>query len=129
MIKAKEMEQAIDFKKLIIVELQMKFEELREKYPDAKKIVYVTATATIEADFQMQLAEDLEGEPIMGRALQESELNPGIDISDKTLVNPSACIYLSNVKLTPLTAPNEPVYLEEFILFSDHLLGLTVSGV
>jgi hypothetical protein len=126
-MKGKELEEAIDFKKLTIVELQMKIEELKEKYPEAKKLVYVTQSALIEADFQMELAEKVEDEPMLGRSLQEYELNPEIDISEKTIVNLSACIYLKNVKLIPLSSPNEPIYLDEFILFSDHLLGITMK--
>lgn len=125
-MKGKELLEAVDFKKLTIVELQIKFEELKNKYPE-KKIIFFTQSATIEADFQMQLAENLEEEPILGRALQEYELSPEIDITDKTIINSSACIYLTNVKLTPLSTPNSPMYLEEFILFSDHLLGLTTT--
>jgi hypothetical protein len=126
-MKGKELEEAIDFKKLTIVELQIKIEELKEKYPEAKKLVYITQSALIEADFQMELAGNVEEEPILGRSLQEYELRPEIDISEKTIVNLSACIYLKNVKLTPLSSRNEPVYLEEFILFSDHLLGITMK--
>ncbi|XXM73128.1 hypothetical protein ACQ0QQ_04300 [Lysinibacillus sphaericus] len=126
-MKGKELEEAIDFKKLTIVELQIKIEELKEKYPEAKKLVYVTQSALIEADFQMELAEHLDEEPILGRSLQEYELNPEIDIKEKTIVNLSACIYLKDVKLTPLASPNGPIYLEEFILFSDHLLGFTMK--
>ncbi|SDM46753.1 hypothetical protein [Sediminibacillus halophilus] len=126
-MKGEELSEAVDFKKLSIVELQIKFEQLKNKYPKKKKIIFVTQSATIEADFQMQLAENLEEEPILGRALQEYELSPEIDITDKIILNSSACIYLRNVKLTPLTTPNSPIYLEEFILFTDHLLGLTIT--
>jgi hypothetical protein len=126
-MKGNELADAVDFKKLTIVELQIKFEELKEKYPEAKKLVFMTQSALIEADFQMELAEDLEEEPILGRALQEYEMSPEIDITDKTIVNLTACIYLNNVKFTPFSSPNEPLYLEEFILFSDHLLGLTIK--
>ncbi|UTE76717.1 hypothetical protein [Rossellomorea sp. KS-H15a] len=125
-MKGQELVEAVDFKKLTIVELQMKFEELKDKYPE-KKMIFLTQSATIEADFQMQLAENVEEEPILGRALQEYELSPEIDITDKTIVNSTACIYLTDVKLTPLASPNSPIYLEEFILFSDHLLGLTTT--
>jgi hypothetical protein len=126
-MKGKQLEEAIDFKKLTMVELQIKIGELKEKYPQAKKLVYVTQSALIEADFQMGLAENVEEEPVLGRALQEYELNPEIDITEKTIVNLSACIYLKDVKLTPLGSHNEPLYLEEFILFSDHLLGITIK--
>jgi hypothetical protein len=126
-MKGNELADAVDFKKLTIVELQIKFEELKEKYPKAKKMGFLTQSALIEADFQMELAEDLEEEPILGRTLQEYEMSPEIDITDKTIVNLTACIYLYNVKLTPFSSPNEPLYLEEFILFSDHLLGLTIK--
>ncbi|QWC21133.1 hypothetical protein KJK41_12360 [Bacillus haikouensis] len=126
-MKGEELEEAIDFKKLTIVELQIKIEELKEKYPEATKLVYVTQSALIEADFQMELAENIEEEPILGRSLQEYELSPEIDIKEKTIVNLSACIYLKDAKLTPLSSTNEPIYLEEFILFSDHLLGLTIK--
>jgi hypothetical protein len=126
-MKGNELADAVDFKKLTIVELQIKIEELIEKYPEAKKMVFMTQSALIEADFQMELAEDLEEEPILGCALQEYEMSPEIDITDKTIVNLTACIYLKNVKLTPFSSPNEPLYLEEFILFSDHLLGLTIK--
>ncbi len=105
----------------------MKIEELKEKYPEANKLVYVTQSALIEADFQMELAEHLEEEPILGRSLQEYEIRPEIDIKEKTIVNLSACIYLKDVKLIPFSSPNEPTYLEEFILFSDHLLGITMK--
>lgn len=126
-MKGKEMQDAIDFKKLTIVELQSQLEELKEKYPEKQRLKYVTQSAIIEADFPMQLAENVEEEPILGRALQQSELSPEINISDKTILNTAASIYLVNVKLTPLTSPNSPIYLEEFILFSDHLLGLTMA--
>jgi hypothetical protein len=126
-MKGKELEEAIDFKKLTIVELQLKIEELKEKYPEAKKLVYVIQSALIEADFQMELAENVEEEPILGRSLQEYELSPEIDITEKTIVNLSACIYLKDVKLTPLSSPNEHIFMEEFILFSDHLLGITMK--
>lgn len=126
-MKGKELEEAIDFKKLTIVELQIKIEELKEKYPKANKLVYVTQSALIEADFQMELAEHLEEEPILGRSLQEYEIRPEIDIKEKTIVNLSACIYLKDVKLIPFSSPNEPTYLEEIILFSDHLLGITMK--
>ncbi|MFD1736869.1 hypothetical protein ACFSCX_09865 [Bacillus salitolerans] len=73
----------------------------------------------------MQMTESIEDEPILGNALTQYELNPAIDISEKEILNTTACIYLKNVKLTPLTSPSSPIFLDEFILFSDHLLGIT----
>ena len=126
-MKGNELLEAIDFKKLTVVELQMNFQELQEKYPEQKKMIFVTQSFTIEADLQMQLPEDLNEEPILGSALTQYELNPAIDIKNKELLNTSACIYLKNVKLTPIAVPGSPVYLEEFVLFSDHLLGVTTK--
>jgi hypothetical protein len=51
-MKGKELEEAIDFKKLTIVELQIKIEELKEKYPEANKLVYVTQSALIKLIFR-----------------------------------------------------------------------------
>ncbi|MFD1736359.1 hypothetical protein ACFSCX_07255 [Bacillus salitolerans] len=126
-MKGKELVDAIDFKKLTIVELQIKIEQLQERYPERNKIIYVTQIGTIEADLQMQMAETLNQEPILGTALSQYELNPAIDINDKEIVNTTACIYLKNVKLTPFSSLNSPVHLEEFVLFSDHLLGITTA--
>ncbi|MDC3413178.1 hypothetical protein NC797_11670 [Aquibacillus sp. 3ASR75-11] len=89
-MQGKDLLKAIDYKKLTIVELQLKIKKLREKYPEKKKLIYVTHSAIIEADFEMELAENLEEEPLIGRAIQEYELYPEIDIKDKRILNTSA---------------------------------------
>ncbi|MFD1736868.1 hypothetical protein ACFSCX_09860 [Bacillus salitolerans] len=37
-MRGKDLLEAIDLKKLTIVELQIKFEELKEKYPEKKRL-------------------------------------------------------------------------------------------
>ncbi|WP_421385309.1 hypothetical protein ACOJQI_11255 [Bacillus salacetis] len=126
-MKGKDLIDAIDFKKLTVVELHLKFEELKNKYPEKKKIVFVTQSAMIEAELKMVMDERPGEEPILENSLTQYEVNPAIDIKDKEILNSTACIYLHNVKLTPFSLPGSPIHLDEFILFSDHLLGITTS--
>ncbi len=62
----------------------------------------------------------------LGNSLWSYEQEPKTDISNKELINVTSCIYLREVKLTPISNLNAPMFLEEFILFSDHILGITL---
>ncbi|WP_270180914.1 hypothetical protein [Alkalihalobacillus sp. CinArs1] len=120
-------EEVIDFKKLTLVEVEGKIEELQVNRPQSSKLVVVTDSMFIEGEFAKELAEDIEKEPILGAALQDYELNPAIDVTDKQLFNVAANVYMKNVTITQIGSPDSKIHLDEFVVFSDHILGYTVK--
>ncbi|QTM98174.1 hypothetical protein ERJ70_01915 [Sediminibacillus dalangtanensis] len=62
----------------------------------------------------------------LGHSLVTTERAPKIDIKGKNIINIKSCFYLKDVKLIPITDQSNHFYLNEFILFSDHILGVTL---
>ncbi|MCF6136416.1 hypothetical protein [Pseudalkalibacillus berkeleyi] len=122
-MKAAEMEKAVDFKKLTIVDLQISLQE------SENRLKFVTSTAFIEADVRTHEPESFNDDPTLGRALGKFETNPNVDYSDRDVINIHSCVYLQNVKITPISAPDSATYLDEFVIFTDHILGLALADV
>lgn len=122
-MKVAELENAIDFKKLTIVDLQI---TLQEKY-GGKRLKFLTTSGFIEADIHTHEPENFDEFPTLGAALGKMETDLNVVVPEKEVLNVHACVYLKDVKITPLASPDTPTYLDEFVLFTDHIMGLTLA--
>ena len=118
------MESAVDFKKLMAIELQINLGELHNE----SKFTFVTESAFIEGKMNLQESDFNEKSAPLGNSLITAEREPKIDIKGKNIINIKACFYLKDVKLIPFPDQNNPIHLNEFVLFSDHILGVTLIG-
>ncbi|ASF38955.1 hypothetical protein CEH05_07455 [Halobacillus halophilus] len=116
------MESAVDFKKLMAIELQINLGELKND----SKFTFVTESALVEGIMNLQESDFNGISAPLGHSLVTAEREPKIDLNGKNIINVKACFYLSNVKLTPFSDQSNPIYLNEFVLFSDHILGVTL---
>ncbi|QTM98186.1 hypothetical protein ERJ70_01975 [Sediminibacillus dalangtanensis] len=116
-------ESVVDFKKLMAIELQINLAELKND----SRFTFVTESAFIEGVMNLQ-ESDFNGKSApLGHSLITTERESKIDVKGKNIMNIKACFYLKDVKLTPFSDKNNPIYLNEFILFSDHILGVTLN--
>ncbi|RLL40120.1 hypothetical protein D8M04_19455 [Oceanobacillus piezotolerans] len=116
------MDSAIDFKKLMAIELQINLNELNNE----SRFVFVTESALIEGEMNLKESDFNNKLAPLGKSLITTEREPKIDVKEKSIINIKACFYLRDVKLTPFSDQNNPIYLNEFVLFSDHILGVTL---
>ncbi|MBM7691059.1 hypothetical protein JOC77_000464 [Peribacillus deserti] len=127
-MKGSELNTALDFKKLTIIQLQIVLDELQNQQPEErKKLKILTAGSMIEAEIRTHEPEERETEKPLSKALIQSEKKPLLDITSKEMINVHANLYLKNVTLTPFSDPRSSVQLDEFVLFTDHILGITLT--
>ncbi|MGM9986804.1 MAG: hypothetical protein ACI35O_06170 [Bacillaceae bacterium] len=124
----KEMNQAVDFKKITILEIELALEEIREQVEEGlqPRLKILTASGFIEATIATTLQTNQTKEPLLSQILTNYEFAPKIDVSEKEIINITACVYLENVIFTPF-ATSAPIKMDELILFTDHILGITLA--
>ncbi|PLT30474.1 hypothetical protein [Peribacillus deserti] len=124
-MKGSNLQSVLDFKKLTVVQLQIILDELQQNQSPKKKLEILTATSIIKGEIRAYEPEEMEKEPILSQALMKSEKEPLLDISTRELINIHACLYLKNVKIQPIASPDTSIHLEELVLFTDHIQGIT----
>lgn len=116
-------EAVVDFKKIMAIELQINLSELNCN----ARFTFLTESAIIEGEMNLKESDYNETTAPLGHSLMTYEKEPKLDTTGKDFINIKACLYLKDVKLTPFTNQDNPIHLKEFILFSDHILGVTLT--
>ncbi|MFD2681885.1 hypothetical protein [Bacillus seohaeanensis] len=116
-----------DMKKLSIVVTQAVLDELQEATKHKRKIRIVTSNSFIVADKISTQEPDKDNMPLLDRALLESEETTFRIMENGNIVNVYAMIILHNVKIVPFANPDKPIESESFAIFTDHIMGITLT--
>ena len=125
-ITGHELNQYQDLKKLDIVVIQAMLNELQKDKERNRKIILYTSSFYITANAINTMEPDKEKLPLLDRAVLESE-EVTFRMDDQKLINMTGMLVLNNVEVTPFTNPDKVIKKESFILFTDHILGVSLT--
>ena len=125
-ITGHELNQYQDVKKLDIVVIQAMLNELQKDKENKRKIILYTSNFYITANAINTMQPDKEKLPLLDRAVLESE-EVTFRMNDQKLINMTGMLVLNNVEITPFTDPDKVIKKESFILFTDHILGFSLT--
>ncbi|MEK4520955.1 hypothetical protein MKX96_04865 [Psychrobacillus sp. FSL W7-1493] len=121
-----EMNQYQDMKKLDIVIIQAMLNELQKEKEKKRKIIIVTSSSYIVTEKINTEEPDKKKLPLLERAVLESE-EVTFRMENQKFINMTGMIVLNDVEIIPFTHPDKVMKKESFILFTDHILGITLS--
>ena len=125
-ITGHELNQYQDVKKLDIVVIQAMLNELQKDKENKRKIILYTSNFYVTANAINTMEPDKEKLLLLDRAVLESE-EVTFRMDDQKLINMTGMLVLNNVEITPFTDPDKVIKKESFILFTDHILGVSLT--
>ena len=125
-ITGHELNQYQDMKKLDIVVIQAILDELQKEKENKRKIIILTSNCYIVTEKINITEPDKEKLPLLDRAVLESE-EVTFRMDNQKFVNMTGMIVLNNVEIIPFTHPDKVMKKESFILYTDHIMGITLS--
>jgi len=125
-ITGHELNQYQDMKKLDIVVIQAILDELQKEKENKRKIIILTSNYYIVTEKINITEPDKEKLPLLDRAVLESE-EVTFRMDNQKFVNMTGMIVLNNVEIIPFTHPDKVMKKESFILYTDHIMGITLS--
>ncbi|MEK3975074.1 MULTISPECIES: hypothetical protein [unclassified Psychrobacillus] len=125
-ITGHELNQYQDMKKLDIVVIQAMLNELQKEKVNKRKVIILTSNCYIVTD-KINTEEPDKGKlPLLDRAVLESE-EIIFRMDNQKFINMTGMILLNNVEIIPFTHPDKVMKKESFILFTDQIMGITLS--
>lgn len=125
-ITGHELNQYQDMKKLDIVVIQAMLNELQKEKVNKRKVIILTSNCYIVTD-KINTEEPDKGKlPLLDRAVLESE-EIIFRMDNQKFINMTGMIVLNNVEIIPFTHPDKVMKKESFILFTDQIMGITLS--
>lgn len=125
-ITGHKLNQYQDMKKLDIVVIQAMLNELQKDKENKRKVIILTSNCYIVTD-KINTEEPDKGKlPLLDRAVLESE-EIIFRMDNQKFINMTGMIVLNNVEIIPFTHPDKVMKKESFILFTDQIMGITLS--
>ncbi len=126
-ITGHELSSLHDMKKLDIVVIQAILDELQKNSDHKRKIKIATSNCFIIADRINTEEPDIDNNPLLDQAILKSEDTTLKIMQDGKVANLHAMIVLNNVKIIPLANPEKEIECETFALYTDHIMGITLT--
>lgn len=116
-----------DMKKLSLIVTQAIIDEVQSEMVDKRKIQITTSNSLIIADEINMKEPKIENLTLLETALLKSEDIIFLLIKDSKVTNIFGMIVLKNVKIIPFANPNNVIDLESYALFTDHIMGFSLT--
>ncbi|ANU18440.1 hypothetical protein BBI11_15960 [Planococcus maritimus] len=126
-LKGHELNSVHDMKKLSIVVAQVHLDELQKDTEKKRSIQITTSSALIIAKKISTQAPDIENLPLLDLAILQSEDTIFPLIKDSNVTNLAGMIVLNDVKIVPLANPENVIECESYAVFSDHIMGFSLT--
>ena len=116
-----------DMKKLDIVVIQAVLDELQEEKKNKRKIKIATPNTFIIAERVNTEEPDINTIPLLDKAILKSEGTTFKILQEGKVANLHAMIVLNNVKIIPFSNPDIHMDMESFAIYTDHIMGITLT--
>lgn len=126
-LKGHELNSVHDMKKLSIVIAQVHLDELQKDTEKKRSIQITTSSALIIAKKISTQSPDIENLPLLDLAILQSEDTIFPLIKDSNVTNFAGMIVLNDVKIVPLANPENVIECESYAVFSDHIMGFSLT--